>query len=36
MHHVGDRNDQTTTIAKLLDITHESYEFSGNQIETTT
>ena len=28
------RDDQTATCAKLLDITHESYGFSGNLTET--
>ena len=32
--YIADRADQFATTAKLLDITYESYGFSGDLIET--
>ena len=32
--YIADRADQFATAAKLLDIIHESYGFSGDLIET--
>ena len=32
--YIADKADQIATTAKLLDITHESYRFSADPIET--